>query len=171
MNAPDTFLTLNLGEAEVRVPREAAVVAYLERLVDQRRAIDFTTTLGARAAFQQDCAPAIGAAYQGGICAGLSLHEGKPVELILLPGEREEITWAAAVKWAEEQGGTLPSRIDQLVLLANLKAEFKEAYYWSGAQTADDERWAWCQSFGYGNQSTNTKGGKLRARAVRRAAI
>jgi hypothetical protein len=37
MNAPDAFLTLNLGEAEVRVPREAAVMAYLEQQLDRTR--------------------------------------------------------------------------------------------------------------------------------------
>jgi hypothetical protein len=37
MNAPDAFLTLNLGEAEVRVPREAAVMAYLEQQLDRAR--------------------------------------------------------------------------------------------------------------------------------------
>jgi hypothetical protein len=154
MNAPDSFLTLNLGEAEVRVPREAAVLAYLQQLVEQRRTIDLSNVAGARIAFQRDCAHEVGEHTKDGIYAGLSVYDNRAVELYLLDGESDEIAWKGAVAWAETvAGGVLPSRVDQLVLLKNLKSEFKAECYWSGEQTADDERWAWCQYFGNGNQS------------------
>ena len=100
--------------------------------------------------------PAIGAEWQGGLYAGLSLEDNRPVHLILLPGEADgkngELNWKDAGVWAEKQGGTLPSRIDQLVLLKHLKAEFKADWYWSGEQHASYASYAWCQGFGYGGQ-------------------
>jgi hypothetical protein len=103
MNAPDPFLTLHLGEAEVRVPREAAVLAYLEQLLEQRRTVDLANIPGARIAFQRDCAHDVGEHTKDGIYAGLSIHEGRAVELYLLPGESDEISWPDAVKWAEDR--------------------------------------------------------------------
>jgi len=114
--------------------------------------------------------PAIGADYQGGIYAGLSLHENRPVALVLLPGD-EELAWDAAHSWAEKQGGTLPSRIDQLVLFQNLKTKFKEAAYWSCAPCAGYASSAWYQHFLIGYQDSYPKHDKLRARAVRRLPI
>lgn len=112
--------------------------------------------------------PAIGQPFGGGIYAGLSLEDNKPVALVLLPGEAEEITWNKALIWAEEQGGVLPSRIDALQLFLRLKVEFKEAVYWTADQHAGHESYAWFQDFDWGGQDGWLKGGELRARAVRR---
>lgn len=114
--------------------------------------------------------PSIGAEYEGGIFAGLSIENEQPVALVLLPGD-ESLTWSDAVAWAEKQGGALPSRIDQLVLFKNLKGEFQEAWYWSGEQFAGNSGYAWGQDFGYGLQGITRKGGSCRARAVRRLPI
>jgi hypothetical protein len=114
--------------------------------------------------------PEIGTAWQGGLYAGLSIHENRPVALVVLPGD-EKLTWDAARSWAEKQGGTLPSRIDQLVLFQNLKAQFKEATYWSSAPCAGSASYAWCQYFDYGGQSYYHEDYELRARAVRRLSI
>lgn len=124
--------------------------------------------------------PAIGATWanfdpasgdQSGIYAGLSIENERPVALVLLPGELPDLDWVQAMRWAQEQGNTLPSRIDHLVLYKNLKREFKEEAYWSDAPSAGDDSFAWYQHFGYGLQSTSHKSRKLRARAVRRIAI
>jgi hypothetical protein len=115
--------------------------------------------------------PPIGTELDGGIYAGLTLHDGRPHQFVLLPGEKEEITWKDATAWAEKQSGTLPSRIDQLVLWQNLKSEFKEAWYWSGEQHAGDESYAWYQTFYDGSQDYGHKLDELRARAVRRIEI
>ena len=114
--------------------------------------------------------PAIGAAWQGGTYVGLSIHENRPVALVLLSGD-EELKWTDACSWAEKLGGTLPSRIDQLVLFQNLKAQFKEAAYWSCAPDAGIASYAWYQHFGNGLQNGTLKDLKLRARAVRRLPI
>lgn len=114
--------------------------------------------------------PTIGAAYHGGIYAGFTLDAGKPVALVLLPGD-DGLPWKYAIAWAEKQGGMLPSRIDQLVLFQNLKNEFLEALYWSGEQYALTDAFAWYQSFYDGSQGYGHKGYDYRARAVRRLPI
>lgn len=114
--------------------------------------------------------PLIGAQWQGGIYAGLTIHDERPFGLILLPGEFNG-KWSPAVSWATEQGGYLPSRFDQLVLLKNLKAEFKPEWYWSAERYAGDDAYAWNQSFGIGGQTSNHEDGDYRARAVRRLTI
>jgi hypothetical protein len=91
--------------------------------------------------------------------------------LILLPGEQEEINWTDALAWAKEQGGELPYRREQALLYANLKEEFKEAWYWSNTQHASYSTCAWYQHFSYGNQDTTHEGYELRASAVRRLSV
>ncbi len=115
--------------------------------------------------------PMIGADFHGGKYAGLSIEDGKPVALVLLSGEIEDVSWDKAVAWATERGASLPSRIDQLVLFKNLKSEFQEAVYWSGEQLADDAGYAWGQDFGYGYQNCWPKGTTGHACAVRRISI
>ena len=112
--------------------------------------------------------PAIGEGHSGGQYAGLTISEGAPHLLVLLPGDEGDLNWEDAKRWAAKQGGALPSRIDQLVLFANLKSEFKADFYWSGEQRADEPRYAWYQNFGNGRQDYSHTNDTLRARAVRR---
>ena len=114
--------------------------------------------------------PAIGEKFEDGIYAGITVHDNDPHELVLLPGEFKG-TWEKAKAWATEQGGVLPSRIDQLVLFKNLKSEFKDDWYWSGEQFAGDDACAWVQDFSYGYQDYGHKDGIFRCRAVRRVPI
>ncbi|CAB3730429.1 DUF1566 domain-containing protein [Paraburkholderia rhynchosiae] len=102
--------------------------------------------------------------------AGLIVGEnGEPdYHLVLLPGEAESMDWVAAGKWAQEQGGALPTRREQSLLFANLKSEFQSSYYWSGEQHEKESGWAWCQTFSTGGQLNGHKYHALRARAVRR---
>lgn len=172
MNAPnEKFLTVNLGEAEVRVPREAAVVAYLAQLVKQQdeiklplrrtdRLIDYAMTIGTTS-------------EHGEIYAGLTLLEGKPHELWLLPDKAEELDWDAAIAWAKYLGvgASLPTRFDALVLWQNLRSEFEKDAYWTCEEYAGAAGYAWYQHFYYGSQSNWHKSSKNRARAVRRSPI
>lgn len=114
--------------------------------------------------------PAIGAEYQGGIYAGLTIHDNQPAALILLPGD-EKMTWSDGVAWAEKKGSALPSRFDQLVLFKNLKKEFQDAWYWSGEQYASGSGCAWGQGFPYGYQFNYHESVTYRVRAVRRSVI
>ncbi|QLG87678.1 DUF1566 domain-containing protein [Chitinibacter bivalviorum] len=91
--------------------------------------------------------------------------------VILLPEQAEDIKWADAVKWAAEQGGELPTRREQALLFANLKEQFKAAWYWSSETHASDSNCAWIQGFDNGYQNYYDKTNEFRARAVRRLAI
>ncbi|MAO52155.1 MAG: hypothetical protein CML16_14905 [Pusillimonas sp.] len=111
--------------------------------------------------------------YAGESYAGIILDEkGNPgYHLILLPGEKEAVNWAAAKEWAAGQGGELPTRREQSLLFANLKDHFKSSCYWSGELNADSSGYAWFQFFDLGSQYGNDVSAELRARAVRRLII
>ncbi|MCR4331887.1 MAG: DUF1566 domain-containing protein [Sulfuricaulis sp.] len=114
--------------------------------------------------------PAIGAAYGGGLYAGLTLLDNRAHALVLLPGD-DELNWKDALAWAERQGGVLPSRVDALVLWQNLPGEFRKEAYWTDTQHAAYSDYAWFQHFGGGTQDFYGISSKLRARAVRRLKI
>ncbi|HCE10886.1 MAG TPA: hypothetical protein DEQ40_20215 [Oxalobacteraceae bacterium] len=105
--------------------------------------------------------------------AGLILgKDGEPdYHPVVLPGEAENVKWAAAVKWATKTGGDLPTRREQSLLFANLKDQFQPRWYWSGEQRASIPGCAWLQSFVYGSQYLYPKSFEYRARAVRRLKI
>lgn len=114
--------------------------------------------------------PQIGAQWEGGVYAGLTIHDNQPMALVLLPGD-ESLNWKDAIAWAEKHGGELPSRIDQLVLWKNVKDQFKGEWYWSSEQCAPNGVFAWSQGFGDGYQRNGRKGVNFRARSVRRLTI
>ena len=109
-----------------------------------------------------------GEIYLGAIICGESAHRH---HTILLPGDVENKTWKQAMKWAADQGGELPNRVEQALLFAALKSEFQESAYWSNSQHAVFSDFAWCQNFGSGSQYNYNTYDKLRARAVRRLII
>ena len=116
--------------------------------------------------------PAIGAAFHGGIFAGITLHEDKLHALILLPEESGRLEWPDAIEFAAKQDGELPSRIDALILFKNLRKEFRSSdWYWTGEENPVDAGYAFIQGFGNGYQLDDRKDGDYRARAVRRVSI
>jgi hypothetical protein len=107
--------------------------------------------------------------HYAGIIIG---KDGEPSHhLILLPGDAEDIKWKDAKAWAEEQGGSLPTRREQSLLYANLKEQFQGRWYWSNEEHATDSDYAWFQNFLDGYQFYHLKDDELRARAVRRLVI
>jgi hypothetical protein len=102
--------------------------------------------------------------------AGLILNtDGTPSHhLVLLPAADKRMAWQAAVEYAKDQGGVLPTRAEQALLYANLKAQFQPAWYWSSEEYDGDGSYAWSQNFNYGGQYCNRKSYEGRARAVRR---
>ena len=105
--------------------------------------------------------------------AGLILNDdGTPSHhLVLLPGDHDDTTWQAAVDWAKEQGGELPTRREQSLLFVNGKQHFEPDWYWSGEQHASEPSYAWCQNFDNGLQYDDHIGSQCRARSVRRLPI
>lgn len=106
---------------------------------------------------------------EGEIYRGATLHEGKLAHLIELPGEFTG-THAEATKWAKEQGGELPSRIDGIVLFDG-KCGWARDWYWLAPQHADAAACAWSQLFSIGTQTWYGVSSRSRARAVRRVPI
>lgn len=72
-------------------------------------------------------------------------------DLILLPGEFQG-NHAAAMKWAEKQGGELFDRVEGALLFATKKSEFKEEWYWTRETSASNDACAWGQYFLSGSQ-------------------
>lgn len=143
--------------ASVKLPAAELVNLWIEKL--QRSAAQ-----PLRAAL-----PAIGAAWQGGTFAGLTLEGNEPLALIVLSGSAETVNWSDAGAWAIAQGGVLPSRIDALVVYQNLRDHFStDRGYWTSEPGAGHGAYAWFQWFGYGYQYYDRKSSKYRAFAVRR---
>jgi hypothetical protein len=108
----------------------------------------------------------------GEIYAGAIIQpDGTGHRVILLPGDKDDGEWQEAMDWAKEQGGDLPTRLEQSLLFAHSKEQFKQDWYWSNTQHASGSSDAWYQYFENGYQYYNNKVTKLRARAVRRLAI
>lgn len=105
-----------------------------------------------------------GERWAGIVSVGTQLHH-----VILLPGDFEG-NWKAAIAWTKEQGGELPSRLEQSLLWMELRDQFKKDWYWSCEPYASDASFAWMQYFRTGLQYC-FRVGHARARAVRRVAI
>ena len=96
---------------------------------------------------------------------------GNLQHVILLPGDSEDATFEAQLEWAKSIGGDLPNRIEQAMLWANHRDQFKKYWYWSNETHHSESGWAWYQRFSNGTQYTTRKDDELRARAVRRLII
>lgn len=91
--------------------------------------------------------------------------------VILLPGDNDDANWQDQMDWAKRIGGDLPTRIEQAMLWANHRDQFKQDVYWSNEPHHADPGWAWFQFFYCGYQDYYHKGTEFRARAVRRLII
>ena len=90
-------------------------------------------------------------------------------DLVLMPQRHgERVNWKAALEWAEEIGGALPTRQEQALLFANCKPHLEGVYHWSCEEYEGDASFAWHCTFGYGGQYGDLKGNELAAVAVRR---
>lgn len=107
----------------------------------------------------------------GGIFMGIVRGEnGAPDYRLYDLGEADKrLPWAEAMKWAEEKGGSLPTRREQAVMFGNRgEGQYKSKWYWSCEQDAGDESCVWVQYFDGGYQGSGRKSGDYCARAVRR---
>lgn len=105
--------------------------------------------------------------------AGLILGKdgARDHHLILLPGQANDVKWAAAMAWAKTVGGELPTRREQSLLFANLKDQFEQRWYWSSETHSSDPVCVWVQYFGDGDQSYGHEYREFRACAVRRIPV
>ena len=92
-------------------------------------------------------------------------------QLFLIPGEASGVNWEAAKKWASDQGGELPNRVESALLITTAKKHFQDEWYWTREQHAAHSDYAWGQDFGDGTQGIDGTSYEGRARAVRRLFI
>lgn len=97
--------------------------------------------------------------------------QGNRHHVILLPGDSDPASWAEQMRWANSIGGHLPTRIEQAMLWANHRDQFKQDWYWSCKGPSSESCWHWFQTFGDGYQHGTGPNHKLRARAVRRVPV
>jgi hypothetical protein len=92
--------------------------------------------------------------------------------VVLLPGDNDDATFDEQLTWAKSIGGDLPTRVEQAMLWAGFRDQFKKDWYWSNETHHRESGYAWSQGFGSGNQDYGHKGtSHCRARAVRRLPI
>ena len=90
-------------------------------------------------------------------------------DLVLLPQRHgKRLNWKAAMEWAEEVGGALPTRQEQALIFANYKPHLEGVYHWSCEEHEDDASYAWDCGFDDGTQDDDHKLSELAAVAVRR---
>jgi hypothetical protein len=109
--------------------------------------------------------------FPGEHYAGPVLDEsGKVTHHLVLMAQQPDgkLNWQAAMDWAEEVGGTLPTRQEQALLFANCKPHLQPAWHWSSETHADDASFAWHCDFDLGSQDDDLKSYEGSAVAVRR---
>ena len=90
-------------------------------------------------------------------------------DLVLLPQRHgKRLNWNAALEWAEEVGGALPTRQEQALIFANCKPHLEGVYHWSCEEYEENASYAWGCYFHAGGQGPAHKGTELAAFAVRR---
>ncbi|GAB4059125.1 DUF1566 domain-containing protein [Uliginosibacterium sediminicola] len=95
-------------------------------------------------------------------------QNGSVHHIILLPGDNDDATFAAALAWAKSIGGDLPTRVEQAMLWERHRDQLQGDWYWSSETHHRDDSSAWYQGFTSGTQGNDHKTNTLRARAVRR---
>jgi hypothetical protein len=89
--------------------------------------------------------------------------------LVLMAAKPEsDLAWKAALEWAEEVGGALPTRQEQALLFANCKPHLTPRWHWSCEEHEEEASFAWSCYFNLGDQLTNHKSYEGSAVAVRR---
>jgi hypothetical protein len=89
--------------------------------------------------------------------------------LVLMAAKAEQdMTWQAALEWAEAEGGVLPTRQEQALLFANCKPHLQPRWHWSCEEHENDASYAWFCYFFEGYFVYDLKSYEGSAVAVRR---
>lgn len=89
--------------------------------------------------------------------------------LVLMAAKPEgDLNWKAALEWAEEVGGALPTRQEQALLFANCKPHLTPRWHWSCEEHETEASSAWYCTFINGHQYGYRKSYEGSAVAVRR---
>lgn len=89
--------------------------------------------------------------------------------LVLMAAQTsKDLAWSAALEWAEQAGGALPTRQEQALLFANCKPHLQPRWHWSCEEHESEASYAWLCYFDYGSQVYDHKSYEGGAVAVRR---
>ena len=95
--------------------------------------------------------PPLGEPLAGGTFAGIITQpDGAHVAVVLLPERCKDISHSAAVAWAQEMGGQLPTRPIAAMLFANVKRLLSPRWHW--CLETEDASYAWYCYFSNGRQ-------------------
>ena len=109
---------------------------------------------------------AAGEHYAGAVLDANGQHR---CHLVLMAAKAEQdMTWQAALEWAEAKGGALPTRQEQALLFANCKPYLQPLWHWSCEEHASNASSAWYCHFLNGYQYFTRKSFEGSAVAVRR---
>jgi hypothetical protein len=103
--------------------------------------------------------------------AGAVLDEaGQHKHHLVLMAQRptDKLNWQAAMDWAQQIDGALPTRQEQALLFANCKPHLEPVWHWSSEAHESEASYAWNCYFGHGFQYGNHKSYEGSAVAVRR---
>lgn len=110
--------------------------------------------------------PALAEPLDGGAFGGIvTMPDGKHVAVVLLPERGEDLNHPAAVAWAQECGGQLPTRPIAALLFANCKQLLQLGWHW--CLETQGASYAWGCNFVLGSQNDNHKSFEGSAVAVR----
>lgn len=110
--------------------------------------------------------PNLGSPLDGDTFAGIAtMPDGKHVAVVLLPGRGEDFDHPAAVAWAQERGGQLPTRTIAALLFANVKPLLPPRWHW--CLETEGASAAWNCYFTSGHQDCHHKSFEGSAVAVR----
>lgn len=128
-----------------------------------------TTTITRAVSITFASLPALGAELEDGVFCGITTDKaGAHFAVVLLTATTEDKDWSAAMAWAKEVGGELPTRSVAALLFANAKDQFEASWHWTSEEYSAS--YAWGCNFSYGvSDSLFRKSYAGCARAVRRA--
>lgn len=104
--------------------------------------------------------------YAGAVLDADGNHMHDLVLMAQRPGKK--LNWQDAMNWAEEVGGSLPTRQEQALLFANCKPHLQPEWHWSNESHESDASSAWHCDFRIGHQDNAHKFYQFAAVAVRR---
>jgi hypothetical protein len=170
-------IIVQLGDAEVRVPPEAAARAYIEQLLTQSRPLEILHA----EAVPAHLAPAIGQDWhgQGGVYAGIArgAKDGEDFHVIVPRMPKLKANHEDAIKHAREvevdghRDFELLNKAVAPICFGNVPELFEKDWHWMADTQDAAAGCAWIQDFTGGSQLWGRKDFRYLVRAFRRLPI
>lgn len=111
--------------------------------------------------------PALGAPLDKGTFQGaLTQPDGTHAAVVLLPERGTGLTWQAAMDWAKELGGELPTRPAAAMLFAYAKASLPNGWHWTNEEFGASYAWGCYFYHGQGSLHKSYVGSAVAVRLI-----